>query len=75
VSSDGPVHCKQLLVVQIRELVGFVRKICIHHYIRIAICKQVHHIVAKTTHFTSVTSKIVVLVECRRNLILRCQEK
>jgi hypothetical protein len=72
-SRDGAVHCKQLVVVQIRQLVGFVRKICFHHYIRIAICKQVHHIVAKTTHFTSVTFKIVVLAGCRINL--RCQQK
>jgi hypothetical protein len=69
VSCDGPVQCKQLVVVQIRHLVGFVRKICFHHYIRIAISKQVHHMVAKMTHFTSVTFKIVVFVGCRRKLI------
>jgi hypothetical protein len=69
VACDGPVQCKQLVVVQIRQLVGFVRKISFHHYIRIAICKQVHHVVAKTTHFTLVTFKIVVLVGCGRNFI------
>jgi hypothetical protein len=69
VSCDGLVHCKQLVVVQIRQLAGYVRKICFHHYIRIAICKQVHHIVAKTTHFTSVTFKIAVFVGCGRKLI------
>jgi hypothetical protein len=33
VSCDGPVQCKQFLVVQISQLVGFVRKICFYHYI------------------------------------------
>jgi hypothetical protein len=69
VSCDGPVQFKQLVVAQIRQLVGFVRKICFHHYIRTAICKQIHHIVAKTPDFTSVTFKIVVFVGCKRKLI------
>jgi hypothetical protein len=69
VSCDGPVQCKQLEVVRIRQLVGFVRKICFHHYICIAICKQEHHIIVKTTHFTLVTFKIVVLVGCGIKLI------
>jgi hypothetical protein len=69
VSCDGPVQFKQLVVVHIRQLVGFVRKICFLHYSRIAICKQVHPIIAKTTHFTSVTFRIVVLLGCRRKLI------
>jgi hypothetical protein len=55
---------------KIRQLVGFVRKIRFHHYIRVALCKQVHHIVAKTTHFTIVTFKIMVLIGCRRKLRL-----
>jgi hypothetical protein len=69
VSCDGTVQFKQLVVVQIRQLVGFVRKICFHHYIRIVICKQVHHSVAKAIHFTSVNFKILVLVGCRRKWI------
>jgi hypothetical protein len=69
VSCDGPVQCKQLVVVQIRQLVGFVRKICFYHYICIAIYKQVYHIVAKTIHFTLATFTITVLIGCRRKLI------
>jgi hypothetical protein len=69
VSCDGPVQCKQLVVVQIRQLVGFVRKICFYYYICIAIYKQVHHIVAKTIHFALVTFKITVLIGSRIKLI------
>jgi hypothetical protein len=55
---DGPVLCKELLVlVQIRQLVGFPR-ICVF----IITFELQYAIIADTTHFTSVTFKIAVLV-------------
>jgi hypothetical protein len=69
VSCDGPVQCKQLVTVKLRQLLGFVRKICCCHFICIAIYKQAYHIVAQTMHFASVTFRIMVLIGCRRKLI------
>jgi hypothetical protein len=64
VSYDGRFQCVVVLF-QIRQLEGFVRKTCFHHYIRNAIRKQVYYIVVKTTRLTSVKFKIMVLVGCK----------